>query len=472
MKSHFLWQTINKVASQFINFISNILIARILSPDDYGLIAMLAIFMSISMSFTDSGFNDYLIKNSDSNKKDFSTVFIFNIFISLLIYLILFLSASTISNFFGRVELEEIIKILPISIFFKALCLTEITRMRKELKFKKLAIINIITSFLVFLITYISAKSGLGYWSLVIQSISMGAITLLLIFFLNNWRPSFYFSFDRLKRMSSFGFNLLFSYLTNQMGSNIYSLIIGKNYGAFDLGFYRQGSKLNKSVTNSLRTIFITTSYPLLSKQNVEIERKKMYVKLKQYFYSIHFSISLYIIFSSYILVPFLIGEKWTQSVVFLNLILIAFMFNPVKNLAENILKIYDRTDIYRNLTIIYNGLQIICVFFTYRFSIEAIIYGIIFCNYFCVLLYIFFSSKYINYSFVKQLKTIFNEMILPLISAILAYTSINIFDNLSLFLLVLIYSFVFIISITILNYIFRKSFFNEIISSLKIQLR
>ena len=197
-----------------------------------------------------------------------------------------------------------------------------------------------------------------------------------------------------------------------------------------------------------------------------------MYVKLKQYFYSIHFSISLYIIFSSYILVPFLIGEKWTQSVVFLNLILIAFMFNPVKNLAENILKIYDRTDIYRNLTIIYNGLQIICVFFTYRFSIEAIIYGIIFCNYFCVLLYIFFSSKYINYSFVKQLKTIFNEMILPLISAILAYTSINIFDNLSLFLLVLIYSFVFIISITILNYIFRKSFFNEIISSVKIQLR
>lgn len=470
--NHYKWPIIEKFVTQAFSFVSNILIARILSPDDYGLLAMLAIFMSISVNFTESGFGDYLIKNSESDKKHFSTVFIFNVLTALFIYFILFLSASYISNFFGRVELEKIIKILPISLFFKAICLSEIARMRKELMFKNLAIINITTSIFVFLITYLSALNGLGYWSLVIQTISVGAINLLLIILINRWKPYFYFSLSRFNQMRLYSGNLLISYLTNQFGSNIYSLVIGKSFGATDLGFYRQGQKFNKSVLKTLNTIFINTSFPLLAKEKKEKKRIKMYIKLMEYFYSIQFTVSFYVIFSSYILIPFLLGEKWLQSVLFLNLILIAFIFNPAKNLSANILKIYNRTDVYRNLTFFNNVLQLIFVFFTYKYSIEVIIYGIIFCNYFFVLLHIFFSSKYINFSLAEHLKTIFNEMILPLISAILAYTSINIFDNLSLFLLVLIYSFVFIISITILNYIFRKSFFNEIISSLKIQLR
>ena len=209
---HYFWSAIGQFGTQTVGFIGNILIARILMPDDYGLIAMVAIFMGLAMTFTDSGFADCLIRKPDADRIDFGTVATFNIVIASFIYLAIFCSAPLIASFFERPELIGITRVISISIIIRALNITQITRLRKELLFRDLAIMNLQSSVISLAITYLLALKDFGYWALVMQPVFVALLNLVFLVVVKKWIPFFKFNLSRFREMFGFSINLLFKF--------------------------------------------------------------------------------------------------------------------------------------------------------------------------------------------------------------------------------------------------------------------
>lgn len=264
---YYIWSAIGQYGTQVLGFVGNILIARILMPDDYGLIALLAIFLGLAMTFTDSGFADCLIRKPNVDDVDYGTVATFNTVVALFLYFVIFFTAPYISNYYHRSELTSVARVISISIVLKALILTRITRFRKELHFKKLAIMQLQGSIISIFVTYILAQSGYGYWALALQPVCMSVSYVVFLIFFCKWLPIFKFNLGRFKDMFGFSINLLVSYISNTVGQNIYSIIIGKFYPITSLGFYNQAKKMYEVPTNGLNTVILTTSYSIIAKE-------------------------------------------------------------------------------------------------------------------------------------------------------------------------------------------------------------
>src|SRR5690606_23983886 len=166
-EKYYSWSAINKFGCQLIGFVGNVFIARLLTPDDYGLVAMLSIFIGIAWNFTESGFADGLIKKANADELDFSTIFVYNVFIGCILYAILYVLAPFVADFFHRRELEGILRVIALSVVFRALTIVEVTKLRKELQFKTIAIVFVISTFLSTFLGYLLALNGYGYWSIV-----------------------------------------------------------------------------------------------------------------------------------------------------------------------------------------------------------------------------------------------------------------------------------------------------------------
>ncbi|WP_412984111.1 lipopolysaccharide biosynthesis protein [Pontimicrobium sp. IMCC45349] len=469
--NYYSWSAINKFGVQIIGFVANVLIARELTPDDYGLIAMLAIFIGIAWNFTESGFADWLIRDANADKKDFSTIFVHNVVFGILFYFILYCVAPLISNFYQKPELVEITRILGLSIIFKSISITEFTRMRKELLFKNIAVIQITSNLLAFFIAYYLAISGWGYWALVVQAISIGFFSLLMIVVLNKWKPVFYFSWSRYKVMRKFGNNMLISYFTNQLGDNLYSVFIGKFHSSATLGYYNQGVKINKVGFNSVNSIVLTTSYSLLSKETDLVKRKKMYINIMNHFLFIHFFMTFSIIGSAYLILELLFGNQWLPTAPLLQLLLVSFLFQPLISLNANIVKVENKPQIYRNLTFLRNGLILLALFITYKYSIVTIILGQVVARYISAFFYIVTCGKYISFFPYEQLKIIFSQIIAPLLSFALAY---SIYESFTSFLLLrlMVFIVVFLLVFIIVNVLIKNTSFTFYLNKLRVVLK
>lgn len=420
--SHYRWSAINRFGVQLIGFIGNVLIARQLSPDDYGLVAMLSIFIGIAWNLTESGFADYLIVKTDADQKDFSTIFSHNMFISLALYGLLYFGAPLIAAFFERSELVDITRVIALSIILKALTLTEFTRMRKELLFKHSAIIQLSSSIVSVIVSYILALHGFGYWAIVCQTLVIAATNLIMIIFLNKWRPNFQFDWTRYKAMRGFSNNMLLSYFTNQIGQNIYSVFIGKFQSSVLLGLYNQASKINDACFQGINAVILTTSYPLLAKEkDIEI-RKGMYNKVLNHFLFIQFLLCFFIIGSAYPLMEIVFGVKWIATAPYLQLLTLSLLFYPLTTLNANIIKIEGKSALYRNLTFLRNGLNLAAILCTFHLSIEMILIGQLIARYISVTIDVLVCGKLIAFKPTQQLKIVLLQIVAPAVAMVIAF--------------------------------------------------
>lgn len=445
---HYKWSAINTFGAMIISFVGNVFIARLLSPEDYGLVAMLAIFIAVAMNFTESGFADYLIRTPDVDKKDYSTVFVHNIVLALIFYGLLVACSKPIANFYDHTELIDIIKVIGLSIVLKAASLSEMARMRKELQFKKIALITLASSLLSTVFAYVLAKNNFGYWALVYQAVIQAGLMLLLVIIGNRWLPSFKFSLARYKKMRSFGNNMLASYLTNQLGDNLYTVVIGKVYSAVTLGFYAQAQRINMIVFRGINTIVLSTSYSLIAKEQDKDKRKAMYKEVLSQFTFIHFFISFLLIGVALPLIVLIYGLKWQGTVIFLQLMLLAMLFNPLVTVNANISKVENKTHIYRNLTFFRNGLNFIALAFTFRYSVEVMLLGQVIAKYISALVAVALCGKHARFYLLEQLKIVVGNLFAPLFAFAVAFlaadTSNSSLQQLSYFLAV--YSSLFIL--------------------------
>jgi len=418
---YYIWSAISQYGTQTISFIGNILVARVLMPDDYGLIAMLAIIMGLAWDFTESGFADSLIRKADADKSDFGTVATFNIAIGALMYIIIFFSAPLISSFFRQPELTGIARVLGISILIKALTIMPVTELRKYLHFRSIAIMNIFSNFVSFALTYILALKGFGYWSLALNPVFIPLMNLLFLIFAEKWRPYFCFSISRFKELFGFSANLLVSYITNQIGNNLYSFIIGRFYAVASLGYYRQAQKMYETPTMGLNSVVLTTSYSIIANEKENEKKISMYHDIFGKFITIQSLMVLTLIGLADPIWNLLLGEKWLQSIPYFKLFLLIALAFPLVTINSNIAKIHNRPQLYRNLAFLRNGLKVVALIICARISLIAIIIGQIISTYISVMVDMFFCGRIIDFGLIKQIKQFLRIFYKPLISFLIA---------------------------------------------------
>ena len=316
------WGFADNILSSGITALANIVLARILMPEDFGIIAMTTIFMTLSTSLVDSGFTGALTRKKSVCREDFDTVFYFNLAVSVLLYSVLYLCAPLISAFFNQQILIPVIRVMGISLIINAFGIVQRVILVRRIDFKTQAIISLASSITAGVTSIVLASAGYGVWSLVALQLLKLAVNSLLLWIFSKWHPGLSFSFRSFREMFSFGGRLLITSIVSTLWNEMYSLIIGKMYSSSILGQYSRADKVKGMVTSNVSMVMQKVSYPVLSSIQDESERQvKVYRKVLKTTVLISFTavFGLYAVAEPFMMTVF--GEKWLPSVHYLKIL-------------------------------------------------------------------------------------------------------------------------------------------------------
>lgn len=414
--SGLLWSFIDRFSQQGITFIVGIILARLLSPKEFGLIGMITIFIAISESFIDSGFSQALIRKKDCTEKDYSTVFYFNLVVGLLFFLILFISAPAIASFFNEKQLVNLIRVLGLVLIIDAFTIIQRTTLTQQINFKLQTKVSVIASIVSGIVGIVMAYAGFGVWSLVAKTLVQRIINSLLLWFWNYWKPQMVFCIKSFKELFSFGSKLLVSGLINTLYINIYYLIIGKYFSAQELGYYSQAVKFNDLPSSNINGIVSRVSYPVLAQlQNNPQQLKSGYKKIIKSTMFITFVLMLGLAVTAEPLLMTLIGEQWRTSVEYLQLLCFVGMLYPLHALNLNMLNVKGRSDLFLKLEVIKKLIAIPIIIVGVFWGIKAMIIGMIINSFFAYYLNSYWSGKLINYPLKEQVADVLPSFLLAL---------------------------------------------------------
>ena len=421
-----LWSSIERFSVQVVQFILGIVLARLLFPSDYGLIGMLAVFMSISQALIDSGFSQALIQKKNADEKDYNTVFYFNIAAAICVYIFLFLIAEPVSIFYDEPLLEKLIKIMGLNIIFSSFSIVQIAILTKELNFKKQSKASLTSVIISGVVAIYFAYSGWGVWALVIQVLLKSSVNTLLLFLLTNWKPILMFSKKSFRSLFSFGSKLLFSGLLNAVFNNVYLIIIGKFYSVKELGYYTRANQFQQLPSETITVILQRVTFPVLSSIQDEDDKLFLYyrrfIKLAAF---INFPLMIGLIVVAKPLIILLLTDKWVDAVPFLQLLCFVGILYPIHAINLNLLKVKGRSDLFLKLEIYKKILIMISILLTVSYGVKALIIGQIVCSFISLYLNTYYTKKLINYGFFGQLKDLFKYLIISIITGIIIYLSI-----------------------------------------------
>ena len=406
--SGLLWSFGDMLGNQGVQFIIQIILARLLAPADFGLIGMILVFVALSNSLVDSGFTQALIRDQKANQTDYSTVFYFNLAVSVFIYAALFVTAPLISNFFDQDQLTSIIRVLALGVIVNAFSIIPRAMFTKEVNFKVQAKVNMAASVLSGAVAVVMALTGFGVWSLVVRMLALNLIQALLLVFSRRWMPSLVFSVESFKRLFGFGWKLLVSGLIDTTYNNIYYLIIGKQYTPTALGHYTNASKFSDVATQAMTATIQRVTYPVLSGIQEQHER------LKQSFKKI-IKLSGFLIFPVMVgvaavaepLILLVFGEKWADMIPYFQLLCIAGMLYPIHALNLNILQVKGRSDLFLYLEIIKTIVPTVLIFIVFwmDWGITALVATVVLDSHISLFINIYFSGREISYSVKEQIQ-------------------------------------------------------------------
>lgn len=423
------WSFIEKFGSQLILLISQIVLARLLEPKDFGLLGMLAIFIAVSQAFIDSGFDNALIQKKEVNQTDYSTVFYFNITIGIVLYLILFFAAPLIADFFHQPLLVDLTRVVCIVLAVNSFGLIQFVKFKIEMNFKAIAQVVVIANLLSAFVGIAMALMGFGVWALAGQIIGIYFFRTVLFWIKSSWRPSFIFSFQSFKQLFSFGSKLLLSGIINQVFQNIYLMVIGRIFSASLLGFYTQAKKLQEVPVTTLAQVVGNVTFPAFSKiQDDNVKLREGFRKLIKLMVFINFPLMLGLAVVAEPLLVLILGEKWLPSVPYFQLLCIAGMIYTLHASNLNILKVKGRSDLFLYLEIIKKTIVVIAIFIGLNWGIIGLIVGQICTSFISFFINAFYTGKLIYYTIPNQLKDISQTFFISL--GMVAFMSIGWFIN------------------------------------------
>jgi len=405
-----IWSFTELAANHFIQFIIQVILARLLLPEHFGIIGMTLIFVAISNTIIDSGFSQALIRDQETSQADYSTIFYINFILSILMYLIIFISSSKISIFFAEPELMKIIRVTSLILIINALGIIQRVILIKKVNFKTITKISVIASIISGTLTIALAILGYGVWSLITNLIAVQFINTLLLWFFNKWKPSLVFSVKSFKKYLKFSYKLLISGLIDTFYNNLLFLIIGKMYSTTKLGYYTNAVRF-KDVASYMVSISVErVSYPILSSIQEDKERLKSgFKKVVRTSVFINFPIMVGLMAISNPLFSLVLGEKWMPSVIYFQLLCVAGMLYPLHTINQNILQVKGRSDLFLLIEIIKKTVLTILIIVSLwlKAGIIGLIIAIVISSYIDLFINTYFSAKEINYSAKEQLKDI-----------------------------------------------------------------
>jgi teichuronic acid exporter len=338
------WSFTDNFLQQIVNFIVGIILARILLPEEFGIIGIISVFIAISNTFINCGLSDALINKKDASENDYNTVFWTNVILGVFIYLFLFATAPHISHYFKQKSLTYLIRITAISIIIISFSSIQRTQLTKDINFKTITIVSIISVIISGIIAIYMATHGYGILSLVARMVLGQFITLLLFWILNNWRPKFIFKINSLKELYKYGGNLFISRLINSIYDNLYYFIIGKYFSPTTLGYYSRADTFKNLASNNITNTVQRVSFSVLSAKTDEKQQIELFNKfISGTFFITSFLMTLLFVCSNEIIL-ILIGPKWSNSIVYLKILSVSGLFIPLYSLNINLLAVKNKT--------------------------------------------------------------------------------------------------------------------------------
>ena len=399
------WSFLERFGQLGIQFVISIILARLLLPEEFGLIAMLMIFMAIAQSFIDSGFGQALIQKQNATHIDECSIFYFNIFVGFLAAGLLCLAAPWIAAFYKQPLLAPLTCALSLNLLINCFGLVQTTLLTKHIDFKIQLKVSVIATAISGTIGVTMALYGFGVWSLVAQSLSSNLFRTALLWLFNTWRPSMAFSFVSLRSMFPFGSRLLASGLLDTVFQNIYLVVIGKLFSPASLGFYSRARELQQLPVTNISRIVERVTFPVFSAVQDDKPRLKHCArKALTMLAMINFPMMVGLAIVTKPLVLVLLTEKWLPCVPYLQLLCVVGMLYPVHSINLNILIAQGRSDLLLPLEILKKILIVIAIAVTYRWGIIALIYGQIATSCLSYFLNAYYTGKLINYPLREQM--------------------------------------------------------------------
>lgn len=400
------WTGFERIASIGIQFVIGIIIARLLSPEDYGIMGMLTIFIAIAQTFLDSGFANALIQKKDRTNIDFSTVFYFNTIISFILYAIMFIAAPFIAAFYNMPILTDITRIVTISLIINGLSIVQTAKLSIDLNFRLQAIASILSVILSGISGIFIAILGYGVWALVSQTIIAASVRTIILWIFSSWKPMFAFSIKSFKALFAFGSKILCSGIINTIYQDLYTLVIGRYFSAADVGFYNRANQFSFLPANTMTQTILKVNFPILSQyQDDNNQLLQAYKKLLRVPIFILYPIMFGIIAIASPLVEILLGNKWLPCVPILQILCLGYMWSPLTHINLNLLYVKGRGDLVLKLEFIKKPIAFIILFASIPFGLIGMCIGRAFYFFLAFALNCFYTNKILNYSFKNQIK-------------------------------------------------------------------
>ena len=414
--TNFFWRFAERCGAQIVSFIVSIVLARLLAPEDYGVIALVTVFTSILQVFVDSGLGTALIQKKDAEDLDFSSVFYFNLLVCLILYAGMFLAAPLIANFYGSPIYIPLVRVLSLTLVISGVKNIQQSYVSRHMIFKRFFFATLGGTMVSAVLGIALAYAGCGVWALVAQYLCNTAIDTAILWITVPWRSQRIFSWKRLKALLSYGWKLLASALLDNIYSNLRSLLIGKIYSSSDLAYYNQGDKFPNVIVTNINTSIDSVLLPTMS--GVQDKRNKIKDMTRRA-----------IMTSVYVMAPLMMGlafcapsivrlvltEKWLPCVPYLRIFCITYMFWPIHTANLNAIKAMGRSDLFLRLEICKKIFGLCLLLITMRISVLAMAYSLILSSIISQLINSFPNQKLLNYRYLDQLRDVLPSILLAI---------------------------------------------------------
>ncbi|CEA15292.1 lipopolysaccharide biosynthesis protein wzxC [Fermentimonas caenicola] len=415
-----LWSFGQQFSVQIINFVVQIILARLLMPEMFGLIAMLTVFISIGQSLMDAGMTSSLIRSKNPDQLDYSTVFLTNLMISVSVYIITYLSAPYIAQFYSQEILKDILRIYALTFVIHSFVAVHIAKMTKEMNFKTQMILQIPSTIVGAIVGVTMAYLGYGVWSLVWLHIAQSIVYTLQIWIFVPWRPSFVFNKRRFKYHFNFGYKLTLSGLLDTVYNDAYRIVIGKFFTPAAVGFFNQAETMRLFPVQQISSVMGKVTYPLFSNINGDAQLKNAYKSTMKLILFAVIPIMLILIVVAKEGFLLLFGEKWLPSVLYFQILATASIIRPISSYNLNILKVKGRSDLFLKVEIIKKVIGVIGIAVALPFGIKALVISLTAVSFIFVFINMFYCGKLIDYSVLNQIKDVGKLFIAGLVTFLL----------------------------------------------------
>lgn len=412
--TNLIWRFAEKIGAQGITIITTIVMARLLTPQEYGLVAFLMIFIEILNVFIDSGLGNALIQKKDADYKDFSTVFYFNIFMCIILYCLLFVFAPVIGIFYHEAVLTPLLRVLGLTLIVSGIKNIQQAYVSRKMIFKRFFYATLIGTIISGFVGIGMAYKGFGIWALVGQYVTNTTVDTFVLWLTVEWRPKIYFSFERFKKLFSFGWKLLLSALLDTCYKNLKGLIIGKYYTKADLAYYNNGDKFPQLIVSNINASIGSVLFPYMSQVQDDKWLLKKYMRMA-------------IRVSSYIMWPLLIGfgvcgnsiisllltDKWLPALPFLQIACFIYGLWPIHTVNLQAIQAMGRSDLFLKLEIIKKIVGLLSIIITMKHGVLAMALVGVPTSIICLFINAWPNKQLLQYNYFEQIKDIMPSFLL-----------------------------------------------------------